>query len=805
MRVWCVLCVLRLALLVRVVWPHQYASPRELQMEGADSLTSEMHRAALSYEQNDVSIDQFGRKTYLCRLCDREFTHAPAYVQHKRKHEFNINSPSPPAQSKHAAAHVRHVSVKPKLKPATARMLEGSVHRDQYAHYNVPVKTSKPARSAKSAKKPRSATRPRSQSLASQEITGSNNTSMKDISARISPSLSPTSMSSSSLQSPPGPEGTRAHLASGTKEPARKTLSGPLEHVGLCRENLAQLDAAANSGDQRTAVPGLLDRRAAANPASKAASRSDNCPATATAPAVKTPPQNERHASNITRAKEAGLVKQEAPQGALVEKGAPTGKPAQAMSKENTQRRSSSSSSLNHILQASRFLEHMGDDHANDRGTRDKTDKSAALDANLLLSMLAPSHVSEAAQKEAASPQPAAGQGKVPCTALPKAAGQRKRCASDLNAGPDDSQDAKGHTLAAEHLCEVTAEGSEPTTNHNSRGCATETPERVSEATALPKKGALPLGKQAPAAAANNCACTGSWFRPCALDAASRLYLATQWKQTPAQAVKSGVLNSFYVVPDERALPESSTDLIEIFWPYIRIGQAFQVWFDSELLHHLLPATVEEVRGPSTPEATPLLSYDKTAVRLKVVSERTKDFCYVSLETAYWDHERKKKVCFDCRSHGNCACGQNDLLQLPLKKNLLVHDGSSRLIGLNMVIPRERMNGRDNRWLSKLTSGTVKLMAVTVKVSALNVLEKDCSLGDHVTKHVEGFVRIAGKNAGLNKKEASTPLAICSDCQLPARHPTDCSWCPSPNGGASAAKRAASCDVTPEKPSKHLK
>ena len=48
-----------------------------------------MNRAALSYEQNDVSIDRFGQKTYLCRLCDRRFTHAPAFVQHKRKHEFN--------------------------------------------------------------------------------------------------------------------------------------------------------------------------------------------------------------------------------------------------------------------------------------------------------------------------------------------------------------------------------------------------------------------------------------------------------------------------------------------------------------------------------------------------------------------------------------------------------------------------------------------------------------------------------------------------------------------------------------------
>jgi len=40
-------------------------------------------------EVDEIFIDEHGNKTYKCRLCSREFTHPPAYAQHKRSHEYD--------------------------------------------------------------------------------------------------------------------------------------------------------------------------------------------------------------------------------------------------------------------------------------------------------------------------------------------------------------------------------------------------------------------------------------------------------------------------------------------------------------------------------------------------------------------------------------------------------------------------------------------------------------------------------------------------------------------------------------------
>ena len=43
-------------------------------------------------EVDEIFIDEHGNKTYKCRLCSREFTHPPAYAQHKRSHEYDVRN-----------------------------------------------------------------------------------------------------------------------------------------------------------------------------------------------------------------------------------------------------------------------------------------------------------------------------------------------------------------------------------------------------------------------------------------------------------------------------------------------------------------------------------------------------------------------------------------------------------------------------------------------------------------------------------------------------------------------------------------
>jgi hypothetical protein len=228
--------------------------------------------------------------------------------------------------------------------------------------------------------------------------------------------------------------------------------------------------------------------------------------------------------------------------------------------------------------------------------------------------------------------------------------------------------------------------------------------------------------------------------------------------------------------------------------PFVRIGEAFQIFFDQPPLNRGENVRRDQPIGIPHEQSGTAIKFGVTAAggaAAGAAAAAAAAAAYdVSIASYFWDSAACQAVCFDCHrsvgSAGSCTCAHpSDLLEL---EHVDLHPTvSERLCMVEVRIPRERKSKRTNSWLSTLSHrDAIKFMLVRIVVKPTAATAtvgspggrcrtggKVSALGDE--RVFEGFLRICGKNSERKEKTAITlersggEATICTTCQLPSR------------------------------------